>query len=152
MLKDQKELLAALNDHGVEYVVIGGHAAIAYGVARLTKDLDVLIRADEKNSQAVYDALAAFGAPMESLDPTDFRDHPNTVVQFGVPPNRIDILQSIAGVTFDEAWKGHVDFEIDDTIVAHYVSMDDLIRNKELVGRPGDLADVDQLRKIRGLK
>ena len=54
MLKDQKELLAALNAHSVEYVVIGGHAAIAYGVARLTKDLDVLIRADETNSKAVY--------------------------------------------------------------------------------------------------
>jgi hypothetical protein len=152
MLKDQKELLAALNSHEVEYVVIGGHAAIAYGVARLTKDLDILIRADEKNSVAVYEALAAFGAPMESLEPTDFRASPNSVVQFGVPPNRIDILQSMSGVSFDQAWRDHVDLQIDETIVAHYVSLDDLIRNKELVGRPGDLADVDELRKIRDLK
>jgi hypothetical protein len=152
MLKDQKELLAALNAHSVEYVVIGGHAAIAYGVARLTKDLDVLIRADEANSKAVYSALAAFGAPMESLSPADFCESPNTVVQFGVPPNRVDILQSMLGVSFDEAWEGHVDLQVDDAVVAHYVSMNDLIRNKELVGRPGDLADVDELRRIRGLK
>jgi hypothetical protein len=152
LLKDQKELLAALNAHGVEYVVIGGHAAIAYGVARLTKDLDILIRADEKNSAAVYAALADYGAPLESLVPADFRDNPNTVVQFGVPPSRVDILQSMAGVSFDEAWQGHVDRQIDATIVAHYISMDDLIRNKELVGRLSDLADVEQLRKIKGLK
>src|ERR1700761_2525424 len=95
MLKDQKDLLSAFNAHNVEYIVVGGHAAIAYGVARLTKDLDVLIRADKENSLAVYAALAAFGAPMESLSPTDFCDDPNAVVQFGVPPNRIDILQGI---------------------------------------------------------
>ncbi len=152
MLKDQKELLAALNAQGVEYVVIGGHAAIAYGVARLTKDLDVLIRADERNSEAVYAALAAYGAPVESLVPADFRDSPDSILQFGVSPNRVDILQSMEGVSFDEAWADHIDLQIDETVTAHYVSVDHLIRNKELIGRPGDLADVDQLRKIRGLK
>jgi hypothetical protein len=152
MLKDQKELLAALNSHGVEYMVIGGHAAIAYGVARLTKDLDVLIRADEANSKAVYAALAEFGAPIGSLSPTDFCESPTTVVQFGVPPSRVDILQGIEGISFEQAWQNRIDFQIDDTMVVHYLSLDDLIRNKELVGRPGDLADVDELRKIRDLK
>ncbi len=152
MLKDQKELLAALNAQGVEYLVIGGHAAIAYGVARLTKDLDVLIRADKINSEAVYAALAAFGAPVESLAPADFRDSPDSIVQFGMSPNRVDILQSMEGVSFDEAWEDHIDLQIDETLTAHYVSVDHLIRNKELIGRPGDLADVDELRKIRGLK
>jgi hypothetical protein len=152
MLKDQKELLAALNDHGVEYVVVGGHAAIAYGVARLTKDLDVLVRSDEKNSNAVYAALATFGAPVESLVPADFCDSPDTILQFGVPPNRVDILQSLEGLSFDEAWGDHVDLQIDETMTAHYISPEHLIRNKELVGRPGDIADVEELRKIRGLK
>jgi len=152
MLKDQKELLAALNDHGVEYVVIGGHAAIACGVARLTKDLDVLVRPDEKNSEAVYAALGAFGAPLESLAPNDFRDSPDSIFQFGAPPNRVDILQSMEGVSFDEAWGDHVDLQIDEAVTAHYVSAAHLIRNKELVERPGDIADVDQLRKIKDLK
>jgi hypothetical protein len=152
MLKDQKELLAALNAQGVEYLVIGGHAAIAYGVARLTKDLDVLIRADEINSEAVYAALTAFGAPLELLAPADFRDSPDSILQFGTSPNRVDILQSMEGVSFDEAWEDHIDLQIDETLTAHYVSVDHLIRNKELIGRPGDLADVEELRKIRGLK
>src|SRR5271156_1041639 len=128
MLKDQKELLAALNAQGVEYLVIGGHAAIAYGVARLTKDLDVLIRADEINSEAVYAALTAFGAPVESLAPADFRDSPDSILQFGISPNRVDILQSMEGVSFDEAWEDHIDLQIDETLIAHYVSVDHLIR------------------------
>jgi hypothetical protein len=152
MLKGQKDLLSAFNAHNVEYVVVGGHAAIAYGVARLTKDLDILVRADEVNSSAVYMALAAFGAPIESLSPADFCDNPDAVVQFGVPPNRIDILQGIAGISFEQAWQNRVDLQIDETMVVHYLSLDDLIRNKELVARPGDLADADELRKIRNLK
>lgn len=152
MLKDQKELLSEFNAHKVEYVVVGGHAAIAYGVARLTKDLDILIRADEANSEAVYAALVAFGAPMASLTPSDFCENPGTVVQFGIPPNRIDILQSIAEISFEQAWRNHVDLRIDETMTVHYLSIDDLIRNKESVGRPGDLADVDELRKMRNLK
>jgi hypothetical protein len=67
-------------------------------------------------------------------------------------PGRIDILQGMEGVSFDEAWGDHVDMQIDETVTAHYVSVKHLIRNKELVGRPSDLADVDELRRIRGLK
>ncbi len=145
-------MLAALNAHSVDYVVIGGHAAIAYGVARLTKDLDVLVRADKANSEAVYAALAAYGAPVAAMAPADFCDSPDSIVQFGVPPNRVDILQSMAGVSFEEAWNEHIDVRIDETLTAHYVSADHLIRNKELVGRPGDIADVHELRTIRGLK
>jgi hypothetical protein len=89
---------------------------------------------------------------MESLGPIDFRDHPESIVQFGVPPNRVDILQSMEGVSFDEAWGDHVDLKIDEAVTAHYVSAEHLIRNKELVGRPGDIADVEELRKIRNLK
>jgi hypothetical protein len=152
MLKDQKELLAALNAHGVEYVVVGGHAAIAYGVARLTKDLDVLIRADEENSIAVYAALSEFGAPLQGLTARDFCDSPTSIIQFGVPPGRIDILQEIEGVSFDEAWADRVDKNIDEDVIAHYISAENLIRNKEIVGRPGDLADVDEIRSTRGLK
>ena len=152
MLKDQRELLEAFNAHGVEYVVVGGHAAIAYGVARLTKDLDVLIRSDEANSKAVYAALASFGAPLEGLSAEDFRGKADSVMQLGVAPNRIDILQSIEGISFDEAWRDHVDLDIEGGTLAHYLSLDVLIRNKEMVGRPGDLADVHELRKMRDLK
>ena len=98
MLKDQRDLLDAFNAHGVEYLVIGGHAVGAYSEPRLTKDLDILIRNTPENGDRVYRALAAFGAPVMDYGPSDFHGHEGQVIQFGVPPNRIDILQSITGV------------------------------------------------------
>lgn len=152
MLKDQRELLSAFNEHGVKYLVVGGQAVIAYGVPRLTKDLDVLIRADAANSEAVYRALASFGAPLSSMSAADFRDSPETVFQLGVEPNRVDILQSIPGVEFDEAWKARVDLAIDDSLVAHFIDREQLIQNKLACGRLQDLADAEQLQKMKGIR
>jgi hypothetical protein len=151
MLKDQKELLSVFNAHSVDYLVVGGHAAIAYGVARLTKDLDIWIRPSESNSINVFRALAEFGAPLQDVSAANFIDRPNEVLQLGVAPNRIDILQSISALSFDDAWANRMDFAIDDDIVAHYLSLDDLIQNKQFVGRLRDLADIDELRKMRKL-
>lgn len=107
MLKDQIDLLSELNAAGVEYLVIGGHAVNAYGVPRMTKDLDVLIRADETNSEAVYRALASFGAPLEGTSPADFRDG-ESIFQIGVEPARVDIIQAVPGIAFDKAWNNRV--------------------------------------------
>ena len=150
MLKDQKDLLSEFNAASVEYLVIGGHAVNAYGVPRTTKDLDVLIRSDEKNSKAVYRALAACGAPLEDTTAEDFRDN-ETIFQLGVEPGRIDIVQAIPG-TFDHAWNNRVIGTIDDSIPVAFISRDDLIANKLQSGRPQDLADVDHLRRIANAK
>lgn len=151
MLKDQKELLSVFNAHSVEYLVVGGHAAIAYGVARLTKDLDIWIRADESNSVKVFGALAAFGAPLQGMSAADFVGNANSVLQLGVVPNRIDILQSLSALNFDDAWLNRVEFPIDDVTVAYYLSLDDLLQNKQSVGRLRDIADIDELQKMRRL-
>ena len=148
MLKDQKELLSEFNAHGVEYLIVGGHAVNAHGVPRTTKDLDVLVRADAANSEKVYAALASFGAPLQGFTPADFRDYPEQIFQIGVEPSRIDILQSIPGVTFDEAWTNRVRGRIDEDITAPFIGRDDLILNKELTGRPRDLGDVAELRDV----
>jgi hypothetical protein len=148
MLKDQKELLFEFNAHGVEYLIVGGHAVNAHGVPRTTKDLDVLIRADAANSEKVYAALASFGAPLQGFTPADFRDHPEQIFQIGIEPSRIDILQSIPGLTFEEAWENRVPGRIDDDITAPFIGRDDLILNKELTGRPRDLGDVAELREV----
>jgi hypothetical protein len=142
-----KELLLALNAHDVEYLVVGGYAVGMHSEPRATKDLDIFIRADEKNSMAVYRALAAFGAPLNGLTPSAFRDEPASVFQIGVPPKRIDILQSIDGITFDEAWKDRVDASIGDEVSTHVISRDHLIRNKLAAGRAQDLADVEAMRE-----
>jgi hypothetical protein len=144
--KDLKELLLALNAHEVEYLVVGGYAVGVHSEPRATKDLDIFIRADEKNSVAVYRALAAYGAPVEDLTPDAFKNEPTSIFQIGMPPSRIDILQSIDGVSFDEAWQSRVESLVDGEIPAHVISRDHLIQNKLTTGRAQDIADVEAIR------
>jgi hypothetical protein len=144
MPDDLKELLRAFNDHGVKYLIVGGYAFGVYAEPRATKDLDILIRSDEENSKAVFRALAQYGAPLSNLSPADFMD--GTTFQIGQPPSRIDILQHIDGVTFDEAWKNRVEGFLEDQIQAAVISRDDLIRNKLATGREEDTLDVKKLR------
>ena len=149
MLKDQRDLLSAFNAEGVDYLIVGGHAVNAYGVPRLTNDLDVFIRSSESNSEKVFRALVRFGAPLQGLSAADFRDHPGEIFQIGVEPNRIDILQGISAVQFDEAWVRRVPFEVEAGVTAPFLSLDDLLTNKLESGRLRDMADVDHLNKMK---
>ena len=144
MPADWTELLRALNAHDVKFLVVGGYAFGAYTEPRATKDLDIFIRADESNSEAVYRALADFGAPLHNLSPADFRD--GSCFQIGTPPGRIDILQQIDGITFDEAWKNRVEADLAGDMRVAVISREDLIRNKLASGREQDLLDVKKLR------
>ena len=146
LYKDFRELLSALNEHSVEYLLVGGYAVGVYSEPRATKDLDVWIKPDRKNSIAVFKALAAFGAPLAGFKPEDFNDAPRSVFQMGVPPYRIDILQTIDGVGFDEAWQTRIEMNIDG-IPVHLISSEMLIRNKLASGRPRDLLDVEDIRE-----
>ena len=147
MLKDQRELLELFRVHGVEYVVVGGHAVSAYAEPRNTKYLDILLRDTPDNAERVYRALAAFGAPIDGYGPSDFHGHPHQVIQFGVPPSRIDLLQAITGVTAEEAWQGRTQEMLLDGIPVNLISLEHLIRNKRASGRLQDLADVEQLER-----
>lgn len=147
MLKDQRDLVAVFNAHGVKYLVVGGHAVGIHAEPRGTKDLDIFIKRDLENSRAVFAALAEFGAPVVGMSPDDFRDNPMAVFQIGVPPGRVDILQGIAGVTFEEAWEQRVDAVLENDVPAHIISRDHLIKNKLAVGRLQDLADVEKIRE-----
>ena len=149
MLRDQRDLLCAFNAEGVEYLVVGGHAVNVHGVPRLTKDLDVFIRSNEANSGRVFRALVRFGAPIQGFSPADFAGHEDDVFQIGVEPNRIDILQAISGVDFDAAWERRELFEVEDGLTAPFLSLDDIVANKLLVGRLQDLADADHLTKMK---
>ncbi|HEX5235373.1 MAG TPA: nucleotidyltransferase [Silvibacterium sp.] len=144
--QDLRELLLALNAHAVEYLVVGGYAVGVHSEPRATKDLDIFIRADEKNSAAVYRALADFGAPLSGLTPDTFKDEPNSIFQIGTPPSRIDILQSIDGVAFDEAWNNRVEGLVEGEVPAHVISREYLIKNKLSIGRAQDIADVEAIR------
>ena len=147
MPEDLKELLRAFNDHGVKYLIVGGYAFGVHAEPRATKDLDIFIGSDEENSKAVFRALAQYGAPLEGLSPSDFMD--GTTFQIGRPPARIDILQRIDGLTFDEAWENRIEGIVDGQVRAAVISRDDLIRNKLATGREQDILDVKTLRAAR---
>ena len=145
MNSDFKDLLAALNDAGAEYLVVGGYAVGKHTEPRYTKDLDVWINNSFENAGFVLTALAAYGAPVKGATPEDFAGK-DKFFQIGVEPVRIDVISDLPGVDFSECWKNRVVADVDEVMV-NFISLPDLIRNKELVGRPRDLRHVRELKK-----
>lgn len=144
--KDMKDLLRAFHRNGVKYLIVGGFAFGVHAQPRATKDLDLFIRSDAGNSTAVFKALAEYGAPLQGLTVKDLQDA-RTGLQIGVPPNRIDILQKIDGVTFEEAWGSRVPAVIEGDTPTFVISREHLIQNKLASGRARDLVDVQEIRQ-----
>ena len=147
MHRDFRDMFLALSAEGVEFLLVGGYALAAHGHARATGDLDLWIRPAADNAARAIRALRTFGAPLRGLTERDL-SVPGTIFQMGVPPWRIDLLTSIEGVEFDDAWRRRVLRE-QDGVSFPALGRADLIRNKEAVGRPQDLADVATLRRGR---
>jgi hypothetical protein len=148
MHPDFKELLSVLNAHRVKYLVIGAYAVSIHAQPRATKDLDILVKADAENAERVFSALAQFGAPLEGLTPADFAE-PGPFFRMGREPVGVDILTTIPGVEFDEAWPRRIEDVVDPAggLKASFISREDLIAAKLAAGRPQDLADVYAIRK-----
>lgn len=143
--EDFRDLLVELADAAAEFVVVGGHAVAFHGHPRATKDLDVLVRATPENAEKVYRALAAFGAPLASftVGPADFTSY-DGVLQIGLPPRRIDILNRADGISFDEAVAEGASFVLEGRTIP-VIGRAALLRNKRASGRAQDLADVEAL-------
>ena len=147
---DLREFIALLNSRAVEYLVVGGHAVAFHGHPRFTGDIDFLIRPTAANAVLLLDAIREFGFGSLPLTPEDFTT-PERIVQLGRPPNRIDILTSISGVEFDDAWKGRVPAKLDEEPV-NFLGFDALIRNKTASGRDKDRSDVAKLLAVTARK
>ena len=145
---DFRDLFAALNAGDAEYLVVGALALAAHGHVRATKDLDVWVGASPENAERVYRALAVFGAPLHDLTVKDLASS-DLIFQIGVPPLRVDIITSIDGVEFVDAWREKMSSEYADQPV-HVLSRRHLIQNKKAAGRLQDLADVEALEKGPG--
>jgi hypothetical protein len=147
---DFRDLLLALCDAGAEFVVVGGHAVAFHGHPRATKDLDVLVRATRDNAKRVYRALAVFGAPLSAFEvgEGDFASY-DGVLQMGIPPLRIDIINRADGITFDEAIAEGAYMEIDGRTIP-VIGRSALLKNKCASGREQDLADVKILERVAG--
>jgi hypothetical protein len=141
--EDWRAFIESLNSNGVEYVVVGAVALAHHGVPRYTGDLDVLVRNSPDNAQRLEAALAAFGLAALGLKAADFADA-YRVIQLGVAPNRIDVLTSLTGLTFDQAWASRVEVAVAGTRV-NFIGREALILNKRLTGRAQDKADLEAL-------
>ena len=149
MNPDFRDLLAAFLDAGVRFLVVGAHAMAVHGVPRATGDLDVWIAPDPANLDRAWSALAAFGAPLAAMGVTRADlGRPDQVVQVGLPPRRIDILTSISGVGFEDAWPERVTHRTEGLAVP-FLGRAALVRNKRASARAKDLADLEALGEAR---
>lgn len=148
MNEDFQDLLAALVETGTRFLVVGAHAMAVHGVPRATGDLDIWIEMSVANASRVWAALNRFGAPVASLGlaSEDFT-RADQVVQIGLPPRRIDILTSISGIDFDEAWPSAVTQDVAGVPVP-FLGRAALVQNKRASGRAKDIADLEALGEI----
>ena len=149
--KDVLDFLSRLSEHEVLYLIVGGEAVIYYGYPRFTGDLDIYFECSRENSSRLWKALTAFwGDDVPGIrDPSELLE-PGAVLQFGVPPNRLDLINSIDGVTFQNAWENRIAEEIVTSagrIQVYYIGLSDLIRNKKAVSRNKDLDDLKYLER-----
>lgn len=140
---DFREFLRLLNAHRVEYLLVGGYAVALHGYPRATIDLDLWIRMAPENAARVMAALREFGFDSPLLEERLFIV-PDQIVRFGVPPFRIEILTTIAGVDFQPCRDRAADMSLDGLTIP-VIALDDLKINKRAAGRNKDLADLDQL-------
>lgn len=146
---DFRDMLSALLSAGAEFLLVGAHAMAAHGYPRFSHDFDLVVRCEPENAKRVWRALEIFGAPMFHFSLRDL-EQPDMVLQLGAPPGRIDIMTSISGVSFDEAWAQRIEVNIDGLKVP-IIGLDELIRNKKAAAREKDELDVKQLEKLKRL-
>ncbi len=140
-----REFVESLNSNKVDYLVVGAFAVAWYGYPRFTADLDILIRPESTNAIRVLEALRQFGFGALDIGIEDLIAA-GQIIQLGVKPNRIDILTSVSGISFEEAWNDRTEGFLDG-IPATFIGRTALIRNKESTGRAKDLGDAEELRK-----
>lgn len=150
--RDTLEFIRLLEKHGVRYLLIGGEAVIFYGHIRLTGDVDFFYEREPQNLAKLYSVLSDFwsGSIPGIPDPRDLPAE-GEILQFGRPPNRIDLLNRIDGVAFAEAWESRVLVNLrsgEDTLKVPVIGLAALIKNKRASGRSKDQDDLQYLTRL----
>ncbi len=142
--RDYRELLHIFTEDNVRFLIVGAYAMAAHGFPRATGDLDIWVGASADNARKVYASLARFGAPLDKITDKTFTQE-GIVFQIGLAPRRIDLMSSIDGVAFDNAYAGRQDISVEGLMLP-FLSRSDLIRNKEATGRDKDRIDAASLK------
>ena len=140
---DFRDLLALFNEHEVDYVIVGAYALAFYGAPRYTGDIDILVNPDAGNARRIMAALIKFGFGTVDIGAADFESR-DKVIQLGVAPVRVDLITSITGVTWEEAFLGRVAGRYG-SVPVHYIGRTQFVANKRALGRHKDLADLEAL-------
>lgn len=143
---DVLEFIAQLNEHSVDFVLVGGYAMGVHGIIRATADIDFLYRSSKANVRRLCTAMERFGAPESVIDERALMT-PNTVMQFGQPPYRIDLLNTIDAVTFEQVWTGATTTTFREQRL-RVIGLTELRVNKSATGRKKDLADLRKLNTL----
>jgi len=154
--KDIQEFLRLLAKFQVQYLIVGGEAVIYYGYARLTGDIDIFYERSQENVMNLYAALNEFWENnIPGIEDAAELLESGSIVQFGVAPNRIDLINKIDGVQFEEAWLNKETSTMvvkKERLPIHFIGLNQLINNKEAVGRYKDLEDLQYLKKAQERK
>ncbi len=145
--EDYKDMLRALSEEKVRFLLVGAYAMAAHGFPRATLDIDIWVEPSPENAEAVLRALRRFGAPVHDLTRADL-ERQGLVFQIGVAPRRIDLITSASGLQFSQCYERSIVVDIDG-IECRLPSIDDLIRNKRASGRTKDLADAEALESLK---
>jgi hypothetical protein len=143
--QDFKEFIELLNKHQVEYIVVGGYAVAMYGYPRYTGDIDFWVNPTQTNAKKIINALIEFGFGDLDINENDFNME-DKKIQIGFPPNRIDIITGVTGLTFNETYKSKKVITISETNI-NFISLYHLRLNKNSTGREKDINDLKNLPK-----
>ena len=141
-----REFAELFLSHGVKFMIIGGYAVTVHGNPRYTGDIDFFVERSQENAERIVRAIREFFGPLPEVKVGNFLDD-SRMSQFGVPPYRIDILTSILGVTFEDAYPRRVMHPLAGLEVP-FIGLEDLKQNKRSTGRHKDLGDLDALEKL----
>lgn len=143
---DFKEFLNLLHIHRVNYLLVGGYAVAAHGYPRFTGDLDLWIQISAENAENVLRVCREFGFDVANLR-VELFINPKQMTRMGHPPLRIEILNSVSGLSFEHAWKNRIQ-DVWDGVPISMISLQDLRANKLASGRMKDLADLENLPDV----
>jgi len=143
-----KDILLILSEKKVKFLLVGAYAMAVHGFPRSTMDIDLFVMPDPENAHLVLQSLIDFGAPVNELSAEDLQKK-DLIFQIGVAPCRIDIITSIDGIGFEDAYSRSEIIDIEGLPV-HVLSIPDIIINKRTTGRAKDIADAELLEESIG--
>jgi hypothetical protein len=150
---DVNDFLKLLAKYNVRYVIVGGEAVIYYGFVRLTGDIDFFYESSMENASRLFSALLEFWqGNIPGIKKVDDLIGEDVIIQFGIIPNRIDLITSIDGVEFKEVWENRLEEKIvieNKEYPLYFISLDQLIKNKKSTKRDKDLMDVKYLYALK---